>query len=137
MSDRPDAQQVAARELLANGLVAEARGFYAQITTVASAFLGGSVLFRERLPDIPQWNWLLGVAWTGFAASLALIVFVRLNNVAGAQLMIDVIDERRDIQCAAMQRQSMLGQRLTRGAVGALAAGIVAIVAFGWVSLYA
>jgi len=137
MSDRPDAQQVAARELLANGLVAEARGFYAQITTVASAFLGGSVLFRERLPDIPQWNWLLGVAWTGFAASLALIVFVRLNNVAGAQLMIDVIDERRDIQCAAMQRQSMLGQRLRRGAVGALAAGIVALVTFGWVSLYA
>lgn len=137
MTDSTTERKAATRDSLSNELVAEACGFYAQITTVASAFLGGSVLFRDKLPDIPNWNWLLGVAWTGFAASLALIVFVRLNNVAGAQLMIDVIDERRDIQCPAMKRQSILGQRLTRGAVGALAAGIVALVAFGWVSLYA
>ncbi len=137
MSDLPDARQVAAREVLVDGLVSEARGFYAQITTVASAFLGGSVLFRDKLPDVPGCNWLLGVAWTCFALSLMLIVFVRLNNISGAERALDTIDGRQANSVLPGSLLSRLGRGCTLAAVALLALGVFALVAFGWASLYA
>ncbi len=137
MSDLPDARQVAAREVLADGLVAEVRGFYAQITTVASAFLGGSVLFRDKLPDVPGVNWLLGVAWTCFALSLTLVVFVRLNNISGAERALDTIDGRQTNSVLPGSLLSRLGRGCTLAAVALLALGVFALVAFGWASLYA
>ena len=137
MSDVPDAQQVATREFIANGLLTEARGFYAQITTVASAFLGGSVLFRHKLPDVPSFNWLLGVAWTCFALSLTLVVIVRLNNISGAERALDAIDGRQTKSALSGSLLLGLGRGCTLAAVALLALGVFALVAFGWASLYA
>lgn len=137
MSDPSDDQRAATRDMLAKELIAEVRGFYAQITTVASAFLGGSVLFRDKLPDVPSCNWLLGVAWTCFALSLTLIVFVRLNNISGAERALDRIDGRRTQTHLSENRLSTLGRGSTLASVALLALGVLTLVAFGWASLYA
>jgi hypothetical protein len=130
-------RHAAARERLFNELVAETRGFYSQLATVASAFLGGSVLFRDKLPDVPACNWLLGVAWTSFALSLVLIVLVRLNNIAGAEQLIDMIDGKRPVTTPSDGGLSAFGRGCTIGAVVLLVVGVIALVAFGWASLYA
>ena len=130
-------RHAAARERLSNELVAEARGFYSQIATVASAFLGGSVLFRDKLPDVPACNWLLGVAWTCFALTLTLIVCVRLNNISGAERALDTIDGRQTNSVLPGSLLSRLGRGCTLAAVVLLAFGVFALVAFGWASLYA
>ena len=137
MSAPSGGQRAAAREVLVDGLVSEARGFYAQITTVASAFLGGSVLFRDKLPDVPGCNWLLGVAWTCFALTLTLIVCVRLNNISGAERALDTIDGRQANSVLPGSLLSRLGRGCTLAAVASLALGVFALVAFGWASLYA
>ena len=128
-------RRAAIRDFLSAQLAVEVRAFYAQMTTVASAFLGGSVFFRDKLPNVPSCNWLLGVAWTGFAVSLALIVVVRLNNVFGAELAIDVVDQIRDPKCGPVMRQATVGRGLTYGALIALAIGIVALIVFAWLTL--
>ncbi len=135
MSDPLSERQASVRELLANELVAEARGFYTQLTTVASAFLGGSIFFRDKFPNAAGCDWLLGVAWTCFALSLALIVFVRLNNVTGAERAIESIDGRPPHKTLTTSRISALGRGCTYAAVALLAFGVLALVAFGWASI--
>jgi hypothetical protein len=117
------------KDCVFSAIVKEAGEFYRQMIAVASAFLGGSLLFVEKIASSPRW-WsipLLAVSWLFLIASIVLILLVRRGNLESGGLAInDEHDEAKRVE----KRVRFLGD----AAILALAAGIVALVAFGLVN---
>jgi len=76
-------QDSVSRDALFTVIAAEAAGYYRTITTVASAFLGGSLLFLDKLASRPSTLslFVLGGAWICLIASIACTAWVRRKNL--------------------------------------------------------
>ena len=64
-------------------MATEAGGYYQTIVTIATAMMGGSILFLEKIAPHPiVWTIaLLAMGWLALLGSIFLITDVRLNNL--------------------------------------------------------
>jgi hypothetical protein len=85
MTDDPN---VVSRSAILQSITTEASGFYTTITTVASAFLGASLLFSDKFLTTRATFSLvfMGVSWATLVASIACIAHVRFLNLKSGQL---------------------------------------------------
>jgi hypothetical protein len=106
--------------------VAEAQGFYNAMITVASAFLGGLLIFLRTLSNNPL-GWLLIPLFIGYLALVAAIVltiWVRRVNIESARL----------VMMGCYTQSKLLGVKniiRTNFAIWCLAIGIISSSAFG------
>ncbi|MDH4158350.1 MAG: hypothetical protein OEW00_13855, partial [candidate division Zixibacteria bacterium] len=109
----------------------EASGFYKLVVTVASSFLGGTLIFLQTISGSPSRTSLV-LLFTGWALLIGSIVLVinvrRLNLDSGHNWLKEDYD-----RCKAIDRKSRLCSQF---AAIALAFGLAFVMAFGGVNLW-
>jgi len=107
-------------------MTTEAGGFYATITTVASTFLGASLLFFDKFVIARTTFSLvfLGVSWTSLVISLACVAHVRYLNLKSGRLVLRGKDASADALDTVSYRYSNVAQ-------GSLIVGMAALVLVG------
>ncbi len=97
MSEDPN---IVPKSAILQSVTAEANGFYGVVVTVASTFLGGSLLFLEKFTPAKS-NWSIGVisvGWISLVASIGCIARVRFMNLRSGKLALtDEYDEAKKI----------------------------------------
>jgi len=90
MTDQPPNEKVS-RDTLFNSIVKEAGEFYSLVISVASAFLGGTLLFLEKIAPHPfKWSLcILAFGWLSLIMSIGLAVYVRLKNLESGRLALE------------------------------------------------
>lgn len=95
----PDDPSVVSKTVIFQSITTEAGGFYTTVTTVASAFLGASLLFIDKFitggttPSLV----LLGLSWISLVASLGCISCVRYLNLQSGRLALEDNFERAGV----------------------------------------
>ncbi len=87
----PDDPKAARQLAILQSLTAEAGGFYTLIVTVASSFLGGSLLFLEKFA-LNRNRWMLALlilAWLALVAAIGCIARLRYHNLRSARLALE------------------------------------------------
>ncbi|TET39224.1 MAG: hypothetical protein E3J72_00855 [Planctomycetota bacterium] len=119
------------REALFAAIVSEAAGFYKIITITGSSFLGGSLLFMEKIAPNPKmwtlWYFLLP-SWLFIIASIGIVIYVRRKNIESGRLALEgKYDEATEIdrQTAFWSTTSMI----------ALLVGMLLLLLFGLINI--
>ncbi|MBI5710345.1 MAG: hypothetical protein HZC42_08590 [Candidatus Eisenbacteria bacterium] len=116
--------QDVSRETIFRVLATDADGYYKLVLTVASSFLGGSLVFLEKFLPHPTALSLafLSVGWASLVTSIGLIANVRLRNLqSGAFALENKITEA--------QALDLVKARHTEWAARCLIGGMALIVA--------
>jgi hypothetical protein len=122
----PDDPNEVSRAAILQSMTTEAGGFYTTITTVASTFLGASLLFFDKL-IIARTTLslvLLGVSWISLVISLACVAHVRYLNLKSGRLVLRGKDASADALDTVSYRYSNVAQ-------GSLIVGMAALVIVG------
>jgi len=112
---------------LAQLLVSEAQGFYALLMTVASSFLGGSLLFLEKLGTTRNLIALtaLAIGWVSLVLSVCFLTWGRLKNLESGKLALKGSFKEAD-------SIDTLGEAYMIWAVFTLGIGLFGVSAFGF-----
>ncbi len=110
------------RQMVFQSMHREAEGLYRQLLTIASSFLGGSLIFLTQM-DIGVTRralWLLFLSWVLFALSITLLLLVRWNNVEQMQQFLEALGmeeagekQRAEELYAGVQKRTRRGQVMT------------------------
>jgi hypothetical protein len=122
---------VVSKSAILQSITTEAGGFYTTVTTVASAFLGASLLFLDKfLIALTACSFVfLVVSWGSLVASIAFVARVRFLNLRSAQFAL-----KDDFASAdAIDRE---GQVCSDWAQRCLIAGMVALVFVGIINVW-
>jgi len=118
------------KDTLFNSIVKEAGEFYNLVLTVASAFLGGTLLFLEKIAPQPvKWSLcILALGWLSLIVSIGLAVYVRLKNLESGRLALEgkyddaaKLDRKKECHCVCMTWTLLLG--------------VLCVAAFGMINL--
>jgi hypothetical protein len=96
----PDDPNVVPKSAVLQSITAEANGFYGVVVTVASTFLGGSLLFLEKFaPARSAWSIVvMAIGWISLVASIGCIARIRFMNLRSGKLaLLDQFDEATKI----------------------------------------
>lgn len=113
-----------------SALVQEAAGFYGLLLTIASAFLGGTLIFIDRIAHNPEaWTvFVLAGGWGALVATVVLVALVRWRNV---ETMRAFLEGRH----SELPQKEKLTRRLTVSAIVCLGCGMLAVSVFGVLNL--
>jgi hypothetical protein len=92
----PDDPNVVPKSAVLQSITAEANGFYGVVVTVASTFLGGSLLFLEKFaPARNSWSIVvMAIGWISLVASIGCIARIRFMNLRSGKLaLLDQFDK--------------------------------------------
>ena len=129
MSENNEPKSVS-RELMFSSIVSEAAGYYKIITVTASSFLGGSMIFLEKIARNPICFsvWILAFGWIMLIASIGLVGWVRSGNLkSGWQAL-----EGKFSEAKIIDEQTRWG---SEAALICLVLGMLALAFFGFVNL--
>jgi hypothetical protein len=123
MADDPN---VVSKSTILQSITTEAGGFYTTITTVASTFLGASLLFADKFLTAGNAFALaaLAVSWIALVSSIAFVAHVRFLNLKSGQL---ALQEKFDASDAIDKK----GGKCSTLAQWCLIVGMAALVAVG------
>lgn len=114
------------RSSVLQSITTEASGFYTTITTVASTFLGGSLLFLDKFLSVGS-NWslvALAVSWLALVSSIACVAHVRYLNLKSGRFAL-----RGEYEAA--EAIDVRSGKCSTGAQWLLIVGMVALVVVG------
>lgn len=120
----------ATKDSILDSITQEANGFYNSLLTIATAFLGGSLLFLKELLHTlpPRGLFALYIGWIGLTTCLVLMVLVRfLNLVSGKHAL------ARKTQDA--QKLDYVKEWLCIIALAGLAIGLSSLMIFGAINI--
>ncbi len=112
-------------------IVEECRGFYKHVLAIATAFLGGTLLFLEKISPNPSGLSLvlLGIGWTLLIVSILAVIWVRRLNIECGRLTLrNEIVEAEAIHCRS--------RKFTTAAGFLLGFGMGFVMAFGLVNFW-
>lgn len=118
------------REALFQAQVAEASGFYKLIVSISSAFLGGSLVFLDKISMHPSSGsmYLLLIGWILLIITIAFICIVRARNLESAhQVLENNIPKAREIDSQK--------RVFTTISIITFILGILLIMLFGYVNI--
>jgi len=118
------------KDKLFESIVKEAGEFYNLILTVSSAFLGGTLLFLEKIAPSPDRCslWVLYSGWACLIASIAISAYVRLKNLESGRLALEQKYEEA-------KRLDRMKEALTIAMTIFMVIGILLITLFGMINL--
>jgi len=118
------------RKLIAETAISEAVGFYKLIVATATLFLGGTLVFWEKLspPSSAVSLFPLAAGWLCLILSVAFVVAVRRDNVELGRLCLTGTDAKYD-RIAARSRSltTLSGMFLAVGMLFVASAGMVTL----------
>jgi amino acid transporter len=125
----PDDPNVVPKSAVLQSITAEANGFYGVVVTVASTFLGGSLLFLEKFaPARNSWSIVvMALGWFSLVASIGCIARIRFMNLRSGKL---ALLDRYDAAMKIDQHTDMLSNWSQWLLIG----GMLALVIMGVLS---
>jgi len=103
------------------------RDFDTTVRALAGGALGISIAFVDEIAPKPEQTWVLGIAWSLLAASLAVNMFSFLVSERAIRRLLRHMEEhRRDEQ----PKEPRLADWLNYVSAGALVGGLVSLVLF-------
>lgn len=119
------------RKQISETVAAEAVGFYKLVVTTATAFLGGTLLFWEKVNPHPSHISLIPllIGWFFLGCSIALIAFVRRGNIECGRLVLANKTEKAEVV-------ALSARFWTTSAMLALAAGILMVMLSGFITMW-
>lgn len=119
------------KDALFQAIVTEAGGLYKVVAVTASSFLGGSLLFIEKIAPNPVacTLWLLGLGWVLLIVSISLVAWVRLLNLDSGRLAL----EEKYKEASRIDKNK---EKYTITAIILLAVGMALIMAFGLINIH-
>ncbi len=118
------------RDAIFQSQTREAADFYKLIVTVSSSFLGGSLVFLDKIaPEPVKYSvYILAVGWFLLIASIVLIGFIRSKNLESAHHVLEnEISEARVIDSKK--------RTATKITLLLLSCGILFIMIFGLINI--
>ncbi len=110
----------------------EADGFYALVSAICSAFLGGAVIFSERFlansPVLSRAALVTGIA--GLTLCLTLLCWVRWGNVESFRMYAEALRDQDTKLYDRVRARGAVERRKTRVALWSFSAGMVALALF-------
>jgi len=84
--------------LLYNTMSQEAAGLYKQMIAICTAFLGGSIVFFEKLfVSAVEWSiYFLFAGWLALTYPLAVLMIIRWQNIESHRLMLEYLKSKDD-----------------------------------------
>jgi hypothetical protein len=122
----PDDPSIVPRSAILQSITTEASGFYTTVTTVASTFLGASLLFFDKFVSTRTTSSLvfLALSWVALVAAIASVARVRFLNLRSGQL---ALQDKFDAAAAI----DIQGGRFSTAAQWCLIIGMAALVVVG------
>lgn len=86
-----DDLNIVPKSAILQSVSAEANGFYGVIVTVASTFLGGSLLFLEKfVPARTGWTVIvMGIGWFALVGSIGCVARIRFMNLRSGKFALE------------------------------------------------
>jgi hypothetical protein len=127
MADDPN---VVSKTAIFQSITTEAGGFYTTVTTVASAFLGASLLFIDKFVSGGSAPSLvfLGLSWISLVVSLGCVSYVRYLNLQSGRLALE-----DDIKGAGVV--DLRSRKILTASLVSLILGMTALVFVGLVNV--
>jgi hypothetical protein len=74
-------------------MVSEASGYYQSVIAISSSFLGGSLLFFDKIAATPiKYSLLLlGLGWVSLIAAIISVIYVRRQNLEIGRLALKIL----------------------------------------------
>lgn len=124
-------KDIVSREKIFEYVVKEAGEFYKLMVTVMIAFLGGTLLFVEKVCALQVgWSlWVLFGGWASLLISIGCIMWVRMKNVKSGDLALQ----------EEYEKSSELDHKkecITKVSFGCFILGISLIMLFGGINFY-
>lgn len=118
------------RRLVAQSVIEEATGYYKLVVATATLFLGGTLLFWEKItPTLSVLSLLLlGIGWLFLIGSVMLVVFVQRDNIEMGRLVLaDDLDNYEPVAKRSRRLTTASGICLAIGMFFVSAAGMAAL----------
>jgi len=130
MTEAEGKDEKVSKDTLFQSIVKEAGEFYNLILTVSSAFLGGTLIFLEKIaPNPVQCSlWVLYLGWVSLIGSIAISAYVRLKNLESGRL---ALEERYEDAQQLDRKKEWLSSLMTI----LMVAGVALITIFGIINL--
>lgn len=126
-----DQQSSVSKDAVFAAIVSEAAGFYKLVLTVASSFLGGSLLFLDRIATHPSARsvWILGLGWVCLIGAIVTVAVVRRRNLESGYLALEEkYEEARDIDKSTRKWSTLALVSLSFGVFFLMGFGIMNFV---------
>lgn len=116
----------------------EADGFYKQIITICTAFLGGSLAFFDKLyVSKATWSlWLLFTAWAALVYPLAVLVWVRWQNVEAHRHALEYFKTNDENEYKKAVSLPERGRKWTTSAIISMVLGLIIIAVFTAINIF-
>jgi len=121
---------IVSKETIFKILAQEAGGFYQIITVTASSFLGGTLLFMDRIAPKPQAYSLcfLFIGWILLIVSISSVAYVRRYNLKSAQYALQrEFNKAKELDCKKDMASNI--------ALISLVLGMACIMVFGSINI--
>jgi hypothetical protein len=121
-----DEQKIKVLEIISN----EAAGFYKLVITIAGGFLGGSLIFMEKIVSSPTVCSLifLGLGWLLLIGSISVVGYVRRLNLKSGKLTLDGKSKEA-------QKIDDNSDKYTSVSIFLLGGGLFFIMVFGFINI--
>lgn len=130
MSDKDE--QTISLEVLYDTMSKEADGLYKQMITICTAFLGGTLVFFEKL-FVSKAGWSIYFLFGGWAAltyPLAVLIYVRWQNVEAHRHTLEYFKTRNEAEYNIAVAIPKRGRKWTTSAIVSMVAGLILIATF-------
>jgi len=138
MANEPDTQEERIRksnvslDQLYNTMAQEADGFYKQMITISTAFLGGTLAYFDKLfVGNVRWSlWLLFPGWALLVFPIAVLALVRWQNVEAHRHVLEYFKTGDEKEYATAARIGKKGRWRTKCAIYSMILGLALMAAF-------
>jgi len=116
----------------------EADGFYKLLITICTTFLGGTLIFFEKLfVSDARWSiWLLFLAWLALAYSIAVLVWIRWQNVEAHRHALEYLKTRVEKDYEKAVSIPNKARKWTTSAIIVMMIGLGLIAVFTAINIY-
>jgi hypothetical protein len=133
-----DDDQMISLERLYDTMSKEVDGLYRQMITICTAFLGGTLVFFEKL-FVSNAEWSIYVLFGGWAAltyPLAVLIFIRWQNVEAHRHVLEYLKTGKEKEYNEAVLMSRRGRKWTTSAIISMVAGLVLVAAFTAINIF-
>lgn len=125
-------------ETLYNTMSKEADGTYRQMIAVCTAFLGGTLVFFEKLfiGDVWWSIYFLFTGWAALAYSLTVLCWVRWKNVEAHRHILEYFKSSSEKNYKRADSISKSGRKLMISAIVVMVVGVILIAIFAGINIY-
>ena len=135
MADNDDS---ALRDRLYTTMSQEADGLYKLLITICTTFLGGTLVFFEKLfVSDARWSiWLLFLAWLALTYSIAVLVWIRWQNVEAHRHALEYTKTGDENEYKKAEGIPEAGRRWTLSAIIIMIAGLLLLALFTAINVF-